>query len=689
MERHDLTSELLARAFRLAWFIHCDRQLAVRIATEAMARLEVAVAAQDKRLYYKPAGRTPQEGAKGAGYRTKVSVGEQHLLQRLVYVTSDPLERQTEQDAVAISRDDMLVRFIKYLVQITVRRNSFYVTLGLSRLLHDYSTAETMELYQIVVQNPERVRDDYYYRSRKGKLMQELRERFGDRISVTRGARGEERFQSAPTNDRLTTLVQECLEAFTPWRTDCAVPDNIDRFGAEIRALSFVGADPDAEHTVEVSRFHAVLHPDCYARLAASLNLESPRQRLAAPLFPMHRDHDQHQPPRSRRAPEPDSEEISAISSLLAEQAAHRKYVGAGLLRILVDGRECAQLDLRQTSRASFAVGEEEDLIEVRTAVSDGDVLLATHLLTQDETAGRNQQLAITLEDGQQLLFALNAVSASAGNQQTMIDLTWRETRLSRAVALWCRQRASALTAGWQAGGLRKPALVFASLLLLALSLLAYLQLKPQPEPVIVRQPAPTPEIVVPQVTPTPEATPAPAPNRPLQLPPAPRPEKTAPQSAPLPQLAERNQQRAPQPDVPQPEPFIVPDSVIAEDTRGTKLAADEKELLAVRKIYVDPFGSEAGATDLRTQLIAALRAQTRLTLTGNRNEADAVLKGRIITTRDQQVTLTTRLVNEAGTVVWPVKGPLSGRQYQGTINTVAAQIVKDLLADMQKAERR
>jgi hypothetical protein len=47
----------LDKAFDLACFIQRDRNAAVRIVTQALAKLEVAVTTQGKRLYYKPAGR--------------------------------------------------------------------------------------------------------------------------------------------------------------------------------------------------------------------------------------------------------------------------------------------------------------------------------------------------------------------------------------------------------------------------------------------------------------------------------------------------------------------------------------------------------------------------------------------------------------------------------------------------------
>src|SRR5262249_3800095 len=202
---------------------------------------------QYKRLYYIPTGR---DGADRL--RTKVSVSELLLLQRLVYVESESYERQAEQASLPFAPDeeDMLIHFIKHLVQITTKRNSFYVTLGLSRLLHNYSTAETMEIYNVIVQDAGRVHDDYYYRSRKGRLMKELRERFGDQLRVTRGPRGEERFETADSPDRHAELVRECLLIFTPWNTHCILTAEIDPLSEEVTSLAFNGADPDEEHAI-------------------------------------------------------------------------------------------------------------------------------------------------------------------------------------------------------------------------------------------------------------------------------------------------------------------------------------------------------------------------------------------------------------------------------------------------------
>ena len=679
MERNAQMEESIARAFQLAYFIHGDKETALNIATEAFAKLEVAAAAQDKRLYYTPTGRA----ARAERFRTKVSVGELHLLQRLVYVESEPYERPAEQspNGKFPDEEDMLIYFIKHLVRITVRRNSFYVTLGLSRLLHNYSTAETMEMYNVLVQDPGRVRDDYYYRSRKGRLMKELKERFGDRLRVTRGARGEERFQTDDTPGRHAELARECLQEFTPWSTDCAIPADLDPLAEEIRNLAFDGSDPDREHAIEVNRFHAALHPDCFAHLAAGLKFASPAERLSTPYFCMAKDinHDQDRKPprRSRRAPQLDEAELNAIKNALAERSSRRKTVAAGLLRVIVDGSERARLDLNRASRVRFETQECDELIEVRSA--DG-ILLATHLLSQDDLseAAPHERSSIVLESGQRISFSTvkNADGETAG---ATIDLSYRETRLSRAVALYLRRLGFAAGDLWteSRSAAWKPALAFASLLIVALGLIFYWRGRegaPR-DKMANNPPARTMETPAPP-SPTPGASPAPR-NEERRRAPAPR---RRPDDSPL------FTNRKPQPNEKDPQPEM---GVVDSAPRGERLALDGASLLAVKKVHVDPFGDDSIGKQFRDQLTAALRANRRFTLTVNRDEADAVLKGKITTTRPEQVSATVRLVNAKGVVLWPINGPVTGKQYQGPVATVTSQIARDLLADMDKAERK
>jgi hypothetical protein len=534
-------------------------------------------------------------------------------------------------------------------------------------------------MYNVLVQDPGRVRDDYYYRSRKGRLMKELKERFGDRLRVTRGARGEERFQTEEAPDRHAELARECLQEFTPWSTECAIPAGLDPLSEEIHDLAFDGSDPDREHAIEVNRLHAALHPDCFARLAASLNFASPAERLTTPYFYMAKDrnHDQDRKPprRSRRAPRLDEQEMNAVKNALAELSSRRKTAAAGLLRIIVDGSERARLDLNRTSGVRFETRGDDELIEVRSA--DG-LLLATFLLNQDESqeAIRPERSSVVLESGQRISFSpvRNGDGETAG---AIIDLSYRETRLSRAAALYLRRIGFVAGELWRRprSATWKPAPAFAALIIIALGLIFYWSGRERERQESVA------ENNQPQRTESP-APPSPSPS--ISPTPGGGKKRHAPvrrtHSAPVVVL------RKPQPNELETQPEVGPDDLI----RGVeRLAPDGASLIAVKKVHVDPFGDDSISKQFRDQLTAALRANRRFSLTANHDDADAVLKGRITTARPEQVSATVRLVNAKGEVLWPVKGPVTGKRYQGPVAIITSQIARDLLADMDKAERK
>src|SRR5690349_21719256 len=407
------TEHVLNKAYRLAYFLHQDKVTAIRIVAAATLKLNVAMAVQSKRLYYIPVGRFSRgESRRTDGIRNKALFSDLHLLQRLLYVESEPYERQKERAAQVTpsgahaaghpaNEKDLLVYFIKHLVRITTKRNAFYVTLGVSRLLHSYSTLETMEIYNAVIGEPERVKDDYYYRSRKAVLMHEMSQRFGQLIRACRQRRGEERFETQPGTSELGSLFRECLRLFTPWDTQCHVPRDFDPLKSIIGSLtSKSSAD---ENEVEVNRIHAVLHPDCFERLVAAFGYSPPAERIEFPRFFSDETNDD-SPPRQRRAPaELSAEELAEISNMLDEQAGRRRRSSpTAVLRILVDGVERGRLNPAEQSSISFSADEDAEIIEVMTTDEQGDLLLATHLLTSfSEDAAVVS--SIRLEGGQDL----------------------------------------------------------------------------------------------------------------------------------------------------------------------------------------------------------------------------------------------------------------------------------------------
>jgi hypothetical protein len=714
--------ELLNKAFSLACFILGSRQDAVRTVEEAMARLDVTTAAQGKRLYYKSAS-SWMGGSKADRYRNKVLFSEVHLLQRLVYIASEPYEQREEQKSVSGSSGEeaLLIHFIKHLVRITTRRNSFYVTLGLSRLLYNYTTAETMEVYNAVIQDPERVKDDYYYRSRKGVLMQELKKRFGDLLEVARGPRGEERFRASDNQAKFSELAAECLAFFTPWYTNCLVPAGVNPIMDGITSLSSRGQKE--EDKVEVDRIHAVLHPSCHDRLVKALGFDAPAQRLEVPHFFLTRGSSGGEGAggggeRERKNPmrlAPD--ELDEIKGHLDEQSGRRKKAFAGLMRIIVDGNEHARLDLSRSSHARFALDDEAELLEVRATVDGDDLLLASHLFAHEEAKSRQQKAkaSIILEGGQKLTINVAPVNDKEG---ALVDVAYSETRALRAASLYLRQlTASSNTASgnrsWM--GARVPALAlgFALLMLSAFGIVQFLRNKntsPTPsETATVNQPGENPIVETPPVakdeTGTPKVASSPleesaandkdAPRKLTRRKPAPATAAVKPENevnVGLPRERQPGQrevaERQPLPNENAPTGSERNRTTRPEDdTRGPEDRPSAATLVEVKKIYVELRGDAALSGSVREKMITSLSAGGRFVAAESKDEADALLRVTVegVAGAAGKFSLRAELINVRGKIIWA-----SNRAGEtGSIEIVAGSVIEGLLDEVRKLEGR
>jgi hypothetical protein len=674
------TEEVLNKAYRLAYFLHQEKGTAIRIVAAATLKLNVAMAVQSKRLYYIPVGRFSRgESRRTDGIRNKALFSDLHLLQRLVYVESEPYERQKERAAQVAppgvravgdpaNEEDLLVYFIKHLVRITTKRNAFYVTLGVSRLLHSYSTLETMEIYNAVIGEPERVKDDYYYRSRKAVLMQEMGQRFGQLIRACRQRRGEERFETQQGSYELRSLVRECLRLFTPWDTQCQVPDNFNPFRSVIASLT--SRSNVDENEVEVSRIHAILHPECFEKLIAAFDYCPPEERMELPRFFSEDTNDQ-SPPRQRSAPaELNAEELAEINHLLDEESGRRRRASStAVVRIVVDGIERARLNPAEQSSISFSAGEDAELIEVKTTDLHGELLLATHLLT---SFGKDAPIvsSIRLEGGQDLSLSIRRRQIEVnGEADLLVQFGYRETSPVRAVRLWWQQLTRRFSSAHGPRSLLSGARisarhVLAVSMLLVIGLTSYigyeaLTSRQSSGPAQIGSVA-TPPISEPTNPPGKEAVAKATTPEPIRI------------ATPKPRRVTTNRSAAAE---------LPPsgDEEVADDvTRSSNVVAN-LPLKEVKKIYIDVRGG-AALDELRSNLVESLGSSGVVAATTDADAADASLKIVI-----SQTSTSARLVNARGTVLWPKAG--GARRYSGETTTVVSQIINDLLSEIRQAQ--
>lgn len=709
-------NEVLNKAFSLACFILGDRESAIRIVEEATGRLSVTTAAQGKRLYYKPTASPWISSKKAERYRNKVLFSEVHLLQRLIYVASEPAEKLKEQSFVAndAAEEQMLIHFIKHLVRITTRRNSFYVTLAINRLLYNYTTAETMETYNAVIQDPARVKDDYYYRSRKGVLMQELKKRFGSLLDVARGPRGEERFQASRQQGRLTDLVQECLSFFTPWDTNCLVPAGANLIVDGIAGLSSRGKQD--EDKIEVDRIHAVLHPECYSRLIKLLGFDPPERRLETPHFFLSKDNNNGGAGSGGQRRNPSSlsdNELGEIKGHLDDQSAMRKKVAAGMLRILVDGREQARLTPSRSGSARFELEADAELIEVRSIINGVDLLLASHLFTHDESTNDREPdvTSIVLEGGQKVAIT---VTPTRDASKAIVDVTYRETALGRVASLYLKRLmpsslidGSPVAARWNP--LRVPAmvLVIALLLLSGFGIVRFVRNRnsasSQPETATTNRQVNRPGNeassagrINNESSPG-EAVAPPSSNARIDKGEQKNPDSTRTSPSVTGESARAAESGEPERSVKEPQkretvarnPATSENSSPSESTtresestRSLPNSATAVPLTEVKSIYVEVLARGALGKRLREKMIASLSESNRFSATTTKDDADALLRITVVNSdaATAKVSVHAVLINARGIEIW--QGARTRPNFEGSIDIVAADIVKGLLED-------
>lgn len=676
------TEKWLERAFQLAYFIHGDSEIAKQIAFNAMNKLEVASNAQYKRFYYTPEARNS---------RSKVSMNDLQLLQRLVYVESESFEKEKE-FTETVTEKDLLIYFVKHLIRITLKRNSFYVTLGLSRILHNYGTNEAMEIYNVVVQDPERVHDDYYYRSRKGVLMKELKNRFGAKLEIAQVNRGEQRFQTAGCSQFEADLVKNCLKSFTPWNTNFEFPDKFNPQFETIESLFFEGKNADDEHRVELNRMHVLLNPETFQKVVNALSFPLPEEKLEIPKFNMKKKNDSNSDENGTNPPTLGEDELKEMSKRLEQEAERRKSASSGYFRVLVDGEQVAFFNSQTQNTQKFEFDREfAELIEVYSVENGRDTLLTTYLMGgEDEFATSSMMLG----NGQQISFNFD---------NSVCEISYQETKLSRKLAVWWRK-----TIGENFSILRPATAVCGMVLAVLVGMIIYFNLNSQTSQVAENtQENVAPNSVenkqnveLPKETVKPEVAkvvnnkkPNSVEKRPLLQPETVKPievkkveTKVVEAKDAEPKKVEKKVQFEENTELAEVKKFPIIENredAIEDTTRSINESG--KSLKNIKYIYIEVSGDDKFGRQIGEQLMDKINANKRFLAVNNKEKADGMLKVSVRrehdNAKDEQtfVTATVRLVNADGFVVFPSKKKVSAWRYVGKATDIPEKVVKDL----------
>jgi hypothetical protein len=327
-----------------------------------------------------------------------------------------------------------------------------------------------------------------------------------------------------------------------------------------------------------------------------------------------------------------------------------------------VDGVERAYLDLARTGGIQLRIDEDSEVVQVRVQDAEQDFIVATHLLVHDESKIVASQSATVAEAGQKISFSISSDSSDEASG-ALVKIEYEETRLARATSLWLRRMRHRATASESE---RSTSLIPVFTFLVILACLAGLFIYLQSRTSKSRQP---------EVSEQTEERPAQSPS-----------EQSNNQQPREPATTDRSgsQQPGQIASVPKPD-----QSTGGETTRGPQTKTNAAVLLSVKKVYVESLGASAASTQATQNLIDSFRTSGRFIIVQNREEADAVLKGTATASRTnpRKVSMSLRLVNIDGQVVWPTKG--STYRYEGEAERAGIKLLQDLLSDVQLLERR
>jgi hypothetical protein len=414
-------AEALSRAYALSHpLLAGDSESALRVVSESLNEWNVDWVAQKHRTYHKARpNRTPN----------KIILSRPALLQYIVCEQTTAYEMAQETAFLTgranLTERTLLLRFVKHLLHESASR-SFYVAVGICRVLHKYDHAMTKRFYAVLDQRDQGMlvdgelgnNTDEEYRRWKMILVDRLEYRFKEFVTVSRGPRNEKRFLPNDQSGAWSEHIRECLGLLTPWHTEHVLPPEFVPTEFNIPKLKCEGRQ-DAWDSAEENRMHTIIDPMCFSRLTRACGAPAPEQQLDVPQFKSV----EHGPGDDGPAGGPlelTFAQAKAILDELDRRGTRRKLAGPEYMSVEVDGVERGRLDT-MGGGLQLELCPESRQIQVFTTDAEGKLLLASLWLSLiDITPGAGWESSIVLEGGQRLGIEIKPVLNSAGKLESL-----------------------------------------------------------------------------------------------------------------------------------------------------------------------------------------------------------------------------------------------------------------------------
>lgn len=374
-------------------------------------------------------------------------LGEPQTLQWLVFKHSEVWERETElgEGFYQPTEEDLIVRYLELLAHITLRRGSFYTTLAIGSLLHQFDRRETRLFYDILTQSDSaRMKDMNYIGKQRLEMLEKVSQRFGKTIQTVIKPGAEKQFIMRPTDEWVLHLTRESLTRFTPWETSCVIESGFEI--TDVSGLYFPEGSESDEELVELNRIHTVLDPVCFERFVHGLasyvrtlpgedqdracNYDDVDKRIAVPQFSSFpgacsRGDRFNPPPLS-------PEDYVRLGRTLESRAKRRRTFVPRQLRIYIDKTLSYSLDPLTSKKGQWLIGEAA-VIEVRGEGDGGELTLATLILRDFRDGEKSLGGSVTYNNGQQVAIWITPKRDADGLiSNTLLEVTYEVPRLKK-----------------------------------------------------------------------------------------------------------------------------------------------------------------------------------------------------------------------------------------------------------------
>jgi hypothetical protein len=469
-------AEWLRLAYEMAWFIHRNKQIAYVIALEVAYRWEFAPPQGQRTLsreqkfqrlvfevseYFEQAIEAINFGDAGEVEeqvrRLALNMRRLEPTQQSIKTTARKYHSLLAPTAANLKDQTMMMYYLKHLALMALRHSRVKTAVSFTQLLYRYPTSQTRIIYEYMenfLEKSGEVKDLQFYAKARRELLDELKDRFNRllRIEPHHAPNGATTYQitASSATPEQTEFIKECLREFTP----CDVRRSLSSPGKFRNKGEFI---------------FQLLYPERFQVVLAEAGLPVSPQPLFWPVFanagrPAG-------PASPRQTPPLRDREINAALARLSRAAKRRLRWSGRLLRIVVDGRDAAFLDLDQHHECKLKVSADASAIEVLARTEEGDILLAHCMLSEEDfdPALPAPQFTVRLEGGRKIIFAVEPQTDGAAEQ---VSIRYQESIFGRMMRKFRLTKEQLTPHIWQFDPDRSGALIWKRSLALASSCL-------------------------------------------------------------------------------------------------------------------------------------------------------------------------------------------------------------------------